>query len=207
MRLKIAFYDFISIRAVNWIIRALLGPMRSILPFWMLKRLRAAGKLTIHIPGLNGFTIDTRDLPEADSLYWNPESYEPGSIKVALHILGRSRTVLDIGAHRGLYTLVFSSHPGVTTVHAFEPNPQTFHYLCKNVKANKLKYVHLNQIALSNFDGTITLYVPNNSTTPLDASTLSSFRTDHSEITVPCMTVSSYVQQYHSRRSLEEKYD
>ncbi len=56
---------------------------------------------------------------------------------------------VDVGAHVGQYTLVASPIVGPTGgVHAFEPDPDTFSLLARNVAANQLRNVHANREAL-----------------------------------------------------------
>lgn len=161
-----------------------------------LKRMPISGAIEIRISGLSPFTIDPVNLPEATNLYWDPVyGYEPGSIPVIVHLLSTCKTVLDIGAHQGLYTLIFASHPSVTSVHAFEPNPQTFPYLSTNIQVNSLQHVILQQMAVSDVDGHATLYSPNNNSAPLDASMLKGFRPSQTGISITSTTLSRYVSE------------
>ena len=68
--------------------------------------------------------------------------------------------VLDIGDHIGYYTLIFSDCVGLEgKVFAFEPNPDNFTLLKKNVEINKYKNVVLIQKAVSNKAGRLKLYL------------------------------------------------
>jgi FkbM family methyltransferase len=52
------------------------------------------------------------------------------------------KTVIDVGSHIGIFTLYFSKAVGETgKVISFEPNPETFAILCKNVEMNGLSNV------------------------------------------------------------------
>lgn len=67
--------------------------------------------------------------------------------------------VVDIGANIGIFSL-FAASLG-STVYAFEPNPETFSFLQKNIKENGL----LNKIfpynyAVDNYDGDTDLIIP-----------------------------------------------
>lgn len=62
---------------------------------------------------------------------------------------------IDIGANRGLYTVLALKHFGYTTAHSIEPNPEVFANLKKNLILNELvEIVQLHQVALSNQVGT-----------------------------------------------------
>lgn len=67
--------------------------------------------------------------------------------------------VYDIGAHFGLYTVLFSSLVGETgAVFAFEPNPEVLSSINKTVKTTP--NVNLFEVALSDREGTASLFVP-----------------------------------------------
>jgi len=60
---------------------------------------------------------------------------------------------IDIGAHYVYYTvLVGTRHPDCNII-AFEPVPENFDILKRNVALNKLKNTELHNVAVSNSDG------------------------------------------------------
>jgi FkbM family methyltransferase len=65
---------------------------------------------------------------------------------------------LDIGANVGLYTVGLPTRIGkdVITIHAFEPEPEYFTLLKHNVDVNKIKQVHLHNIAIGDKEKIIT---------------------------------------------------
>jgi FkbM family methyltransferase len=66
--------------------------------------------------------------------------------------------VLNIGANAGLYTVLASKlagHDGA--VHAFEPASRNFNLLEKNIELNRCHNVAAHRIALSNFQGQLSL--------------------------------------------------
>lgn len=68
--------------------------------------------------------------------------------------------VLDIGACLGYYTLLFAKIVGETgRVFAFEPNPENFALLKKNVDKNGYKNIILANKAVSNETGKIKMYL------------------------------------------------
>jgi FkbM family methyltransferase len=64
---------------------------------------------------------------------------------------------IDVGAHAGLWTLKLANF--YKKVICFEPNPNTFKVLCKNIELNNLKNVKVENIALSDKKGKIKLYL------------------------------------------------
>jgi FkbM family methyltransferase len=86
--------------------------------------------------------------------------YEPLETSIVEHLVTPGDVVLDIGAHIGYYTLLFSSLVGESgKVFAFEPDQANFRVLEKNVAINRLSNVTLVQNAVSNLNGIAQLYV------------------------------------------------
>lgn len=66
--------------------------------------------------------------------------------------------VLNVGANAGLYTIIASKLVGPRgEVHAFEPSSQNFALLKKNIELNNCTNVVANNLALSNFQGQLSL--------------------------------------------------
>jgi FkbM family methyltransferase len=69
-------------------------------------------------------------------------------------------TVLDIGAHHGLYTLLASKAVGPSgQVIAFEPSPRERKALSLNARLNRCKNVLIQELALGNEEGETGLHV------------------------------------------------
>lgn len=80
--------------------------------------------------------------------------YEPQlmSFLDELHL----RNVIDIGANIGIFTVLFGQKVGETgKVISFEPNPENYIALTKNVKLNKLKNIVMERMAISNNNGLV----------------------------------------------------
>lgn len=84
-------------------------------------------------------------------------NYEKETVKLAQQLVRPGMTVLDIGAHVGYYTRLFSKLVGdAGRVIAFEPHPLTFNVLCNNVRA--LRNVIPVQVAVADQEGSATLF-------------------------------------------------
>ena len=69
--------------------------------------------------------------------------------------------ILDIGAYTGVYSIEAAVINDNCIVNSFEPNPDIFQNLQKNVKSNKLvERVKISQSALGNKHGITNLYLP-----------------------------------------------
>ncbi len=86
--------------------------------------------------------------------------YEPRTVKLIQSLARPGVTFFDVGAHVGQYALVASeSVTGTGSVHAFEPDPQTYGWLADNIKRNHLTNVFTNHLALSDAPGTLDFYL------------------------------------------------
>ena len=74
--------------------------------------------------------------------------------------------IIDVGANIGLHTLNMARIVGNTgQVFAFEPDPSNFEILKKNVNVNGYQNVTLNNKAVSDKDGKLTLYITGRTST------------------------------------------
>lgn len=88
----------------------------------------------------------------------NPKS-QSGEDLVMRNFVSEGDIVFDIGAHLGLYTLLLSELVGKRgKVFAFEPNPELLPSLTRTVAP--LSNVELLRIALSDREGELSLFVP-----------------------------------------------
>ncbi|MFC1648860.1 FkbM family methyltransferase [Nanoarchaeota archaeon] len=70
-------------------------------------------------------------------------------------VLGRKdvKNILDCGAHIGAFTIIAAKAYPKATIYAFEPGPETYKRLEKNIKLNKVKNVKPFNLALSDKKG------------------------------------------------------
>lgn len=107
----------------------------------------------------NGMSIEVHLTDHVGGAILRSGYYEPGEVSLVQKLLEPGMTFLDIGAHVGQYTLVGSERVGAAgEVHAFEPDPETFRWLCSNVERNDLGNVTTNQLALTAEPGTLQLF-------------------------------------------------
>ena len=90
------------------------------------------------------------------------KSYEEFETKLVKDIIKDGNIVVDIGANIGYFTLIFARLVGEKgKVFAFEPEPNNFNLLKKNIEINGYKNVNLINKAVSNKSGKIKLYIDN----------------------------------------------
>ena len=112
--------------------------------------------------------------------------YEPYMISLFESVLHPGLTVLDAGAHIGLYSVLAGTRVGSEgAVISFEPNPVSFRLLHKNIRANGLEdRATCIDAALSESEGTSSLFFSD-----LDRDMSSLHRTDDHESSIDVRTV------------------
>lgn len=106
-----------------------------------------------------------------------------------LRLIRRGQTVLDIGANRGDFTLLFSDLVGPSgQVHAFEPVPPTFALLERHIAASaRHPNVRLNRFGLAAQAGSFPIHVPNSDLGQASLQRHSAASWQHSSVeTFPC---------------------
>ena len=137
---------------------------------------------------LNAAGVD----PIASLLYWRGlDGWEPETLPVFLRLVTPGATIVDVGANTGLFTLLASRRDGAVTVHAIEPVPRVFDLLTSNVRRNDAANVVCHQLALSDRQGTVTMYVPREDL-PIMASMLPDWRADSEAVEVTTRTLDEF---------------
>jgi FkbM family methyltransferase len=81
-------------------------------------------------------------------------NYEPFETKIIKEEVKKGNTVLDVGANIGYYTLILAKQVGKEgKVFAFEPGPDNFALLKKNIHLNNYTNVILEQVGVTNKTG------------------------------------------------------
>jgi len=89
--------------------------------------------------------------------------YEEFETQIVKKIINKGEVVVDIGANIGYYTLIFAKLVGNNgKVFAFEPEPNNFELLKKNVMTNGYTNVELVRKGISNVNETAILYLDKN---------------------------------------------
>jgi len=106
---------------------------------------------------ISGFSLS---LPIKYSRFF-PKNYETDNMEFLRNNITKGMTVIDIGAHIGLYTIAMGKIvKGNGKVYSFEPTPATFNVLQKNIHFNKMNNIvrPINK-AVSNAEGTTTFFI------------------------------------------------
>ena len=98
----------------------------------------------------------------ASNLFWQGlEGYEPATSRTLRFFFERSRTFVDVGANYGFYSLLAALWNPDLRVFAFEPVPEIYDGLKRNIMLNRLndRVTPVCQ-ALSDASGTAIFYLP-----------------------------------------------
>lgn len=88
--------------------------------------------------------------------------YEYWKTKLFISLVKDGMTILDIGAHKGNYSILFARlmHDRGRVL-AFEPDPDNYNWIKRNIQVNSYKCIELQQYALSDKEGSATFYPGN----------------------------------------------
>lgn len=118
------------------------------------------------------------------------ETYEEFETDIVKKIIHKDDVVIDVGANIGYYTLIFSRLVGNKgKVFAFEPEPNNFNLLQKNVKINGYENVVIINKAVSNKMEKIKLYIDDENQ---GGHTLSPTKTKSKSIQIEAVTLDNY---------------
>lgn len=92
--------------------------------------------------------------------HYNFKYHEEGDLKL-FEILSKScKTILDVGANTGLYSILTSKSNPAANIIAFEPYYTNYKRLLKNLELNGCKNVTCEQIALGERNGEVEFTIP-----------------------------------------------
>ncbi len=99
-------------------------------------------------------------LDDGDSLFLSLSSHEAMQVTLSKKEIKKGDIVLDIGAHIGYYTILFSELVGPEgKVYSFEPHPKNFQLLKKTVEINNLTNVEIFQNIVSDKNKPVDFYI------------------------------------------------
>lgn len=101
-------------------------------------------------------------LPVRYYKYFSPD-YEQENIRIINKYIKPGMSIIDVGAHIGLMSVIFGKKVGQTgAVFSFEPTPSTFEVLKKSVRINNLdSIIQTENAALSDKNGKNIFYISN----------------------------------------------
>jgi FkbM family methyltransferase len=85
--------------------------------------------------------------------------YEPVDSNMMMRLISSDANIIDIGANMGWYAINFAKTFPLSKIFAFEPIPQTYSFLKKNIALNKVSNITACQFGLSNEKKSLTFYL------------------------------------------------
>jgi FkbM family methyltransferase len=140
------------IRQISWI-RNIRGGLRGML--YLAPVSRNGDDFVIDNAGLN-FYCDLSSYVEWHMYHF--KQYEGRKIALFMSLFSPDSCLFDIGANIGNHTLNFSRH--VQSVHGFEPNPEIFERLQRNLALNGTTNIVANRVGLAQQNGQMNFYAP-----------------------------------------------
>lgn len=125
---------------------------------FLYQHLKPKGYTLLQVQG-NKMYVDTSDTGIASSLLVG-DIYEKVEVNLFKKLVSRGMVVVDIGANIGYYTLIAANLVGDKgKVFAFEPDPENYTLLVKNIEVNGYKNIISVQKAVSNKTGTTNFFL------------------------------------------------
>lgn len=87
--------------------------------------------------------------------------YEPFQSDLLIELGLNSTKFIDIGANMGFYSLALAKANANLNVESFEPQPQIFNLLNRNIELNQLKnQILTHNLGIGKIEETLTMYIP-----------------------------------------------
>ncbi|MCW4005060.1 MAG: FkbM family methyltransferase [Candidatus Bathyarchaeota archaeon] len=110
---------------------------------------------------LNSLEIRLEDVPVSFWKNLEQSKWELNLMRFINELVTPQQTIMEVGAWMGPLTFLFSHLTGKRgAVYSFEPMPHSFSMLQSGLITNKISNVCLQNMAVSNFTGDLTLYAP-----------------------------------------------
>ena len=193
-----------KVHSINILLRNGLTSLRSGFSFLekrVFPRWRVAGKIKFKLNGVHFFLYSECDDFLVDTLFYGVND-EMTELILFSEFAKSSRTILDIGANTGLYSVVVSQFNPKSAVFSFEPYPVNFNRLRKNVSLNSSINVIPFEYAVGSENKTVELAVPSDNRICQVSSLNSDFsrsffsgEVSFKNIEVPCKRLDSIVDE------------
>jgi FkbM family methyltransferase len=158
------------------------------------KSLPAPDVVSVTLENRLAFKYLYRGDPVGHYLFWAgvKDHHEAASARLFVRLAKRAKTVFDIGANTGIYSIIAAIANPRAAVFSFEPVPRIYARLRENVDLNQLETVHAVHAAVGEVDGSLILHVPK-APFPTDASCRKGFRPDTEQVRVDSMRLDTFV--------------
>lgn len=159
----------------------------------------ATRPVSTRLPGGSSIICNLTDHVQRQIFFFG--AYEPIDSYLFWLLLEPEMVVVDGGANVGQYSLLAAAKVGARGgVHAFEPIPETFVCLKKNLTANSLANVTANNLALWNSEETVHLGMPDDMVDNLGSYTVGAADSSSGSIEASAVSLDTYAATHALRR-------
>jgi FkbM family methyltransferase len=110
-------------------------------------------------------------------------------------VIGDQWRIIDIGAGIGEFTIFAAAGSPNNLVYAFEPYPDSFTLLQKNVEANKITNVEMFPQAISDKTGTMALDISGGEPLQIKSESVGTTHSQANQIEVPSLSLAEAIEQ------------
>jgi FkbM family methyltransferase len=155
-----------AFQMLKWIVKPFIGlglgrhATVSKIYTWVMDALKPRSMITINNYKMNIYQDKYKWTDDITAELLFKGTWEPYTTEVFKQILREEMVAVDIGANIGYYSLLAASLVGAKgKVYAFEPEPQNYALLIKNISANGYTNIEAYRKAVSRSAGRMALYV------------------------------------------------
>lgn len=154
-----------------------------------------SGTEKICLPNNNSFKIFSKgDDFIPNQVFWKGYKGYEVSIEVFYYFSLYSKTIIDIGANIGYFSLVAASANPESVIYAFEPVDRVFKRLEKQIEINNFQNILAEKTAISDHDGEILFYIPVGSEMSLASTAKKGWVKETYKEILNCVTLDSYAK-------------
>lgn len=127
------------------------------------------------------------------SIAYGIQTWEPYTTRLFQSALKSGSTVLDIGAHHGYFSILAANCVGPEgIVYAFEPSPENFTILKRNIELNRLENVIPVNMAVTDRSATLPFFFLQQ--TGVTGSLFSAHKPGEMTVPVECVSIDEYLK-------------
>lgn len=195
--IKSAVHSIQSKTPIMKILRFFLRPLLGSERIWrMVFRLPLVGHMELELPSKRKLYLETDRTDDIYKLlFWKGfEGFEIETVNVFLTLIKGKRTIIDIGASTGYYSLISAREEPGSSIYSFEPLDTAFNSFINNIEKNGIKNIRPLEMAVSDHDGRIILYVPGGDI-PTSSSIVRGFRRSERQLEVETIALDHFVEK------------
>ncbi len=167
----------------------------------MIRNYKFKGNIKVKTHDKKKFYLYNNSFILESSIFWlglENISWENMTRKIWINLTKKSEIIIDIGANTGFFSIIAKVYNDDCNVYAFEPQPNIFNILKKNVQINNFN-ISCNKVAISNYVGDALFYNYGDDTFTEKNTTAGSLnknwrQENQSTITVPVITLKQFIE-------------